>query len=59
VASACAALNVPFAAALGVANVVGSQGRAQWKSGHVVAGEKVSRLVSHWLQAGAAGVPHR
>ncbi len=59
VGAACAAVNVPFAAVLGVANDVGSRGREQWRAGHVLAGRAVARLVSHWLHAGAAGVPHR
>jgi len=37
VAAACRSARVPFAAILGVANVVGRRGRAQWKSGEAAA----------------------
>jgi futalosine hydrolase len=59
VATACAAKNVPFAAALGVANVVGSQGRSQWRENHALAGHAAATFIARWIQAGAAGVPHR
>ncbi len=59
VASACASLNVPFAAVLGVANIVGSEGRAQWRREHPSVSDKVAQRVARWLQAGAAGVPHK
>jgi len=59
VATACAAKNVPFAGALGVANVVGSQGRLQWRENHASAGHAASTFIARWIQAGAAGVPHR
>jgi futalosine hydrolase len=56
---ACAAKNVPFAAALGVANVVGTRGRSQWRENHASAGHGAATFIAHWIQAGAAGVPHR
>ncbi len=59
VATACAAKNVPFAAALGVANVVGSRGRSQWRENHAAAGQAVATFIARWIQAGAAGIPHR
>jgi futalosine hydrolase len=59
VATACAAKNVPFAVALGVANIVGPQGRSQWRENHVVAGRAAATFIARWIQAGAAGVPHR
>jgi futalosine hydrolase len=59
VATACAAKNVPFAAALGVANFVGSQGRSQWRENHASAGHAAATFIARWIQAGAAGVPHR
>jgi nucleoside phosphorylase len=57
VAMACAARGVPFAAVLGVANLVGAGGREQWRAHHRraehVAGERVLR----WLREGAVGLP--
>jgi nucleoside phosphorylase len=59
VAMACAAKSVPFAAVLGVANVVGSQGRSQWKENHAFAGRAAAAFIARWIQAGAVGAPHR
>jgi futalosine hydrolase len=59
VASACASKNVPFAAALGVANEVGSRGRPQWRENHASAGHAAATFIARWIQSGAAGVPHR
>jgi futalosine hydrolase len=59
VATACAAKNIPFAAVLGVANAVGSRGRSQWRENHASAGDAAATFVARWIQAGAAGVPHR
>ncbi len=59
VASACAASGVPFAAALGVANVVGSEGRAQWRAQHRVAADAAIQLVLAWLAAGGPGLARR
>jgi nucleoside phosphorylase len=59
VGTACAGLDVPFAAVLGAANVVGAGGRTQWRSEHRRAGEAAAAFVARWVQAGAAGVPHR
>ncbi len=43
VAAACAAAKIPCACVLGVANIVGSDGRTQWASNH----RHVSALVAH------------
>lgn len=59
VATACAQENVPFAAALGVANAVGSRGRAEWRQHHVDAATAAASYIVRWLQAGAPGVPHK
>jgi futalosine hydrolase len=56
VATACAARGVPFVAALGVANTVGSQGREQWRVHHRQGAEAVTRVVVDWLRAGGAGL---
>lgn len=55
VASACATLGVPFAAVLGVANVVGSRGREEWQAHHRAAGEAAVRCVIAWLEATSSG----
>jgi nucleoside phosphorylase len=57
VAAACASFGVPFAAALGVANVVGSSAREQWRLHHGVAGDAAVRLVVGWINDGALGLP--
>ena len=59
VGTACAALDVPYAVVLGVANIVGSKGRAQWRTGHRAAAEAAASYIARWVQAGGAGVPHR
>jgi nucleoside phosphorylase len=56
VATACGALGVPFAAALGVANAVGSGAREQWRAHHREASAAASRVVLHWLRRGAPGL---
>jgi futalosine hydrolase len=56
VASACAARGVRFAALLGVANVVGSRARDEWRANHRVAGDAAAARVHAWLDAGAPGL---
>ena len=57
VAVACGAQGVPFAAALGVANVVGARARDEWRVNHRVAADAAIALVLAWLAAGAPGLP--
>ncbi len=57
-ASACAAFGVPFTAALGVANVVGSKARDEWRANHRSAADAAVAVVLAWIQAGAPGLPH-
>jgi futalosine hydrolase len=45
VASACAARGVPFAAALGVANVVGARARDEWRTHHRAAAAAAADVV--------------
>jgi futalosine hydrolase len=45
VASACAARGVPFAAALGVANIVGSRARDEWRAHHRAAAAAAADVV--------------
>jgi nucleoside phosphorylase len=56
VATACASLGVPFAAALGVANFVGASARDEWRAHHRDAACRVADLVIRWLRDGARGV---
>jgi futalosine hydrolase len=49
VASASATLGVPFAALLGVANVVGSRARQEWRANHRSAAEAAIRVLTAWL----------
>jgi nucleoside phosphorylase len=44
VATACAAVGVPFAAALAVANAVGSRARDEWKQNHRAAAERAASV---------------
>ena len=55
VATACAARGVPFAAALGVANDVGSAAREQWRAHHRAAAAAAIAVVTRWMQGGLAG----
>ena len=44
VATACAAVGVPFGAALGVANAVGSRAREEWRTNHRAAAERAAAV---------------
>ncbi len=57
VAAACAAENVPFVAALGVANAVGSRAREEWKRHHRAASDAAIRVLLAWITGGAQGLP--
>ena len=59
VAAACAAQGVPFAAALGVANDVGSRGRDQWRQNHRAASAAAIAVLVGWLRAGALALSPR
>lgn len=50
-ARACAVARIPCAAALGVANVVGSKGRAEWLVGHARASQEAADVA--WRALGA------
>jgi nucleoside phosphorylase len=58
VAAACMAANVPFAAALGVSNLVGSTGRHDWAQFQREAVTQAGQAVGTWLHNGAQGLPH-
>jgi futalosine hydrolase len=51
VATACATQGIPFAAVLGVANVVGSLAREQWRANHRAAAAAAIKVVTAWLGA--------
>ncbi|HEX3772237.1 MAG TPA: hypothetical protein VHV30_15280 [Polyangiaceae bacterium] len=53
VAAACAGREVPFAVVLGVANAVGSRGRAEWLANHLRAEAAACAVVAAWIQRGA------
>jgi nucleoside phosphorylase len=55
VAEACAQAEVPFAVVLGVANLVGSSAREQWRQNHRSAGHAAGALVASWLEQSAPG----
>ncbi|WP_394828465.1 hypothetical protein [Pendulispora albinea] len=50
VAEACAAAGVSCTVVLGVTNVVGSEGRAQWRQHHVEVAAKVAQIVERVLR---------
>jgi nucleoside phosphorylase len=58
IALACLAANVPFGAVLGVTNVVGSQGRHDWRQYQRDAAVVAAEAIIAWIQGGAAGLPH-
>jgi nucleoside phosphorylase len=59
VALACLAANLPFAAVLGVTNVVGSTGRVDWRQYQRDAAVAAAEVIVTWVQNGAQGLPHR
>jgi nucleoside phosphorylase len=59
VAAACAALGVPFVAALGVANDVGSRGRHEWRQNHGAASAAAIAVLLGWMRAGAPALSAR
>ena len=56
VAAACAALGIPFATALGVANHVGGRARDEWRIGHRAASAAAAAVVTAWMRGGFAGL---
>jgi len=50
VARACAQRGIPFAAALGVANVVGANARDEWRANHQAAGDAAVAVLLAWLE---------
>jgi len=58
VAAACAAAQVPFAAVLGVTNLVGSTGQKDWSQFQRDAVTHSANTIANWLHAGAQGLPH-
>jgi nucleoside phosphorylase len=56
VAQACAVTKTRFAAVLGIANVVGSNGRAEWRAHHEAASAAALTVVETWLARGAPGL---
>jgi nucleoside phosphorylase len=53
VATACARQGTAFAAVLGIANVVGSSAREQWRAHHESAGGAAAAVVVEWIARGA------
>jgi nucleoside phosphorylase len=58
VALACLAANIPFSAVLGVTNMVGSQGRTDWRQYQRDAAVAAAEALVTWVQNGAQGLPH-
>ncbi|MBX3270427.1 MAG: hypothetical protein KF729_09215 [Sandaracinaceae bacterium] len=58
VATACKAADLPFAAVLGVSNIVGSTGEHDWRQFHRAAVSAAAEAIVTWIQRGAQGLPH-
>ena len=58
VALACHAANVPFAAVLGVTNVVGANARDDWRTYQRSAAVSAADCIVSWIHQGAQGLPH-
>ncbi len=56
VALACRAASIPFAAVLGVTNMVGSKGRHDWRQYQRDAAIAAAEVIVAWLRAGAPGL---
>ena len=59
VALACRAADVPFAAVLGVTNMVGSTGRTDWAQYQRDAAIAAAEIIVSWLRRGAPGLRPR
>jgi nucleoside phosphorylase len=59
IALACRAADVPFAAVLGVTNMVGSTGRTDWRQYQRDAAIAAAEVVVSWMRRGAEGLPAR
>jgi nucleoside phosphorylase len=59
VALACKAAATPFAAVLGVTNVVGSTGRTDWRQYQRDAAIAAAEVIVSWAHNGAPGLPAR
>jgi nucleoside phosphorylase len=57
IALACRAADIPFAAVLGVTNMVGSKGRQDWRQYQRDAAIAAAEVIVAWLRGGAAGLP--
>ncbi|HEX5661089.1 MAG TPA: hypothetical protein VFX59_28050 [Polyangiales bacterium] len=57
IALACRAADVPFAAVLGVTNIVGSTGRQDWRHYQRDAAIAAAEVIVGWLRGGAPGLP--
>ncbi len=59
VATACAARGIPFGAALGVANQVGSHARDEWRTHHRAAAAAAVAVVVRWLSDASSRLASR
>jgi len=57
VAVACKAADIPFAAVLGVTNMVGSTGRVDWRQFQRDAAVGSAEVFLNWVFSGASGLP--
>jgi nucleoside phosphorylase len=57
IALACRAADIPFAAVLGVTNIVGSTGRQDWRQYQREAAVAAAEVIVGWLRGGGPGLP--
>ncbi len=58
-ATACRAIQIPFACVLGATHIAGSTAQVDWKQFHRPAAVAAAEAVVSWLHNGAPGMPHR
>ncbi|MBZ0119849.1 MAG: hypothetical protein K8H88_22870 [Sandaracinaceae bacterium] len=58
VAMAAKAAEIPFAAVLGVSNIVGSTGAHDWRQFQRASVNAAADVIVTWIQRGAQGLPH-
>jgi nucleoside phosphorylase len=56
VAAACAREEIACGVVLGIANIVGSSARGEWRTHHEAAGRAAVAVVAEWMASGARGL---
>lgn len=56
VAAACARQGIAYGVVLGIANIVGSTAREEWRAHHEAVGKAAVAVVAEWMAIGAPGL---